>query len=357
MNTNLERLLLLSFAPGISPALARRVAHEQQCALAELVDETRWPDGALTAEARAYLRAPNREAIDSALNWQKDHSRIIALGDDEYPASLLQLNDAPLVLYVVGQPSSLSAAQIAMVGSRTPTSGGRDNASAFARELAQQGWLITSGLALGIDTAAHQGALSAGGQTVAVIGTGADRIYPAQNKALAHRIAENGCIVSELPLGSKPLRSHFPRRNRLIAALAQATVVVEAALSSGSLITAREALDLGREVMAIPGSIHNPLSRGPHQLIRQGAKLVETVADVLEELGVSGMTLASVSTDEPALDDDDRLVLEAMGYDPVSPDQVVDRTGLKPEAVAGMLLRLELQGQIESLCGGYLRKH
>jgi DNA processing protein len=341
----------------MSAAFVQQSAVELGCEIDQLSDPNKWPDGSLSTESKAFLRAPDQALIDEALNWQKNNCRLLAISDEDYPVLLKQLHDAPLLLYVVGDVRHLSSPQIAIVGSRTPTIGGKENAAAFAKELAQQGWTITSGLALGIDACAHQGALESGGATIAVIGTGADRIYPAQNKQLAYQIAERGCLISELPLGSKPLKAHFPRRNRLIAALSQATLVVEAALSSGSLITAREALDMGREVMAIPGSIHNPLARGPHQLIRQGAKLVETANDVLEELGhsVSASTAPSMSSVE--LDSEQQQLLDAMGFDLVTPDQLVERTGNKPESVASMLLILELQGQVSAQFGGYLRKH
>lgn len=298
--------------------------------------------------------------VQAALAWQQPHRVLLTISDPRYPPMLRHLPDPPLLLYVLGDVTALSAPQLAIVGSRQPTAGGRDNATAFASHLAAQGWLITSGMALGIDAAAHEGALQAGARTVAVTGTGIDRVYPAQHRALAHRIAEQGCLISELPLGAPPLKSHFPRRNRLIAALSQGTLVVEAALGSGSLITAQAALELGREVFAMPGSIHNPLARGCHQLIRQGAKLVETASDVSEELA----SLIAVTDNAgqvplfPAFspDADHLRLLEAMGFDPAHTDTLIARSGFSAAAVAGMLLTLELNGVIELTPAGYLRR-
>lgn len=348
-------LLRLSFVPKLALHEVHQWRLEKSLSWAELSHPNAWPEGYLSSETTVALSADPPSYYDAALRWVGDNKRLVFFGDADYPASLTELADAPLVLYTIGDPAVLSRDQIAIVGSRSPSIGGKDNATAFAAELASAGLVITSGLALGIDASAHQGAINGNGQTVAVIGTGADRVYPAQNQALAHQIAANGCIISEFALGAKPLNWHFPRRNRLIAALSKATLVIEAALSSGSLITAKEATDLGREVMAIPGSIHNPLSRGPHQLIRQGAKLVETAADVLEELQLQGTTTVQ-RTSAAAVDPDHQTLLEAMGFDPVTPDQLVERSGFKAEAVASMLLILELRGVVDSVLGAYQRR-
>lgn len=238
--------------------------------------------------ADAILADPDTEAIERSLAWADEPgNQILTLADENYPQGLLDIADPPLLLYVKGRPELLLRNGIALVGARSATAQGMSNAEAFAHALAGQGFSIVSGLALGIDAAAHRGALAAGpegGGTVAVIGTGIDRIYPARNAPLAREIAHTGAVVSELPLGTPPLPHNFPRRNRLIAGLAQGVLVVEAAVNSGSLITARLATESGREVFAIPGSIHSPLSRGCHRLIRDGAKLVETAEDVIEEL-------------------------------------------------------------------------
>ncbi|MDA0233611.1 MAG: DNA-processing protein DprA, partial [Proteobacteria bacterium] len=238
--------------------------------------------------ADAVLAVPAHEDIERTLAWASEAgNRVLTLADADYPRQLFDIADPPVLLYVKGEPALLSRPGIALVGARSATAAGEANAEAFARTLAQQGLVVVSGLALGIDAAAHRGALAAGSTgagTVAVIGTGIDRIYPARNAALAREIAAAGAVVSEFPLGTPPLQHNFPRRNRLIAGLAEGVLVVEAALGSGSLITARLATETGREVFAIPGSIHSPLSRGCHRLIRDGAKLVETAEDVVEEL-------------------------------------------------------------------------
>jgi DNA processing protein len=273
---------------------------------------------------------------------------------------LLQIPDTPPVLYIHGNVDILSGLQISMVGSRNPTVSGRRTASEFASCLAFAGLTITSGLALGIDAASHCGALDAGKPTIAVMGTGLDRVYPASHRDLAHRIAEYGALVSEFPIGTAPRPENFPRRNRIISGLSLGTLVVEAAMRSGSLISARYAADQGREVFAIPGSIHNPLSRGCHALIRQGAKLVETAQDILDELG----SLAAATTEttrscdavtaaqSPELGDDYMQLLELMGYNHTSVDMLVETSGLTPAVVSSMLLQLELKGFIASCPGG-----
>ncbi|MEJ2106005.1 MAG: DNA-processing protein DprA [Acidiferrobacteraceae bacterium] len=299
----------------------------------------------------------NAQDFESDRDWlgQPDN-HLISVLDEIYPGLLREIPDPPAFLYVRGDPALLSFPQLAVVGSRNPTPVGRETALAFARSLAGAGLTITSGLALGIDGAAHEGALDAGGQTVAVAGTGLDRVYPPAHHSLAHRIAEHGALVSEFPLGTPPKRENFPRRNRIIAGLSLGTLVVEAAVRSGSLITARLAGEQGREVFAIPGSIHSPLSRGCHALIRQGAKLVETADDILAELGpmVGGLRAAvSAQVDKPVdTTEDERRFLDQLGADPVDVDTVVERTGLTPEAISSMLLDMELRGLVESCADG-----
>ena len=265
------------------------------------------------------------------------------------------------LLFGHGDPGLLCSPQLAIVGSRNPSVSGRQTAGEFAAHLAAVGITISSGLASGIDGAAHLGALRADGFTLAVAATGLDRVYPADHRDLAHRIAEQGVLVSEFPPGTPPRRDHFPRRNRIIAGLALGTLVVEAAVRSGSLITARLAAEQGREVFAIPGSIHNPLARGCHRLIRQGAKLVETAQDVLEELAPllgTRSSAASLSDDEPpqlrlqTLDPEYRQLLASLGHDPLPADQLIERSGLTAEAVSSMLLLLELEGYVSSAPGG-----
>jgi len=304
------------------------------------------------------LKAPDWDAVDADLRWlQQPNHHILRITDAGYPARLRDIDDPPPLLFVVGDVRYLAQPQLAVIGSRNPTAGGRDTAEAFAAALSKAGLCITSGLALGIDAAAHRGALGAGGPTIAVIGTGADRVYPARHRDLAHQIAAQGALVTEFPLGTPPKADHFPRRNRIISGLSLGTLVVEASLQSGSLITARCALEQGREVFAIPGSIHNPLSKGCHALIRQGAKLVETVTDILEELRVplraalDEPTADAAESEEP-LDPDYLAVLGALGHDPVPMEVLLQRTGLTPAVVSSILLVLELRGYVEAAPGG-----
>jgi DNA processing protein len=308
------------------------------------------------------LRNPAAADITADERWLAGPGRqLVTWGSPAYPALLASIPDAPLVLFVEGDPSTLSLPQLAIVGSRNPTRIGRDTATQFAQHLAVAGLAITSGLALGIDAAAHRGALAAGGRTIAVQGRGLDRVYPRENAALAQDIAAHGALVSDLPTGAPPLKQHFPRRNRLISGLSVGTLVVEAALQSGSLITARLAADQGREVFAIPGSIHSPLSRGCHRLIRQGAKLVETADDIFTELGalLAGLRPPpraegpdAQEDSEHALDKDYEILLDALGFEPAAVDTLIALTGFEAGAVASMLLILELEGRIAQQPGG-----
>ena len=272
---------------------------------------------------------------------------------------MLEIADPPPVLFVHGDPTLLVRPQLAMVGSRNPTPGGSETAQAFACHLAQAGLVITSGLALGIDGASHRGALEGGGATLAVAGTGLDRVYPASHRGLAHAIVANGALISELPPGAPPLPEHFPRRNRIISGLSAGTLVVEAAANSGSLITARLAAEQGREVFAIPGSIHNPLARGCHGLIKQDAKLVETAQDILEELApLTGIFtlpvkhLGEKGNETPLCTVEQKALLERLSFEPVAVDTIIRRSGLTPEVVSSILLTLELQGYVISSAGG-----
>lgn len=318
------------------------------------------PPATAPERVRNALRQVDRERVEQDLAWLHDSgTRLLSCDSPDYPALLHELSDPPLALFLRGDAALLHLPQLAVVGSRNASHGGIESARRFARFLAASGLTVTSGLALGIDSAAHQGALDAAGSTVAVVGTGLDRVYPARNRELAHRIAEAGLLVSEYPPGTPPLPGNFPRRNRIIAGLAVGTLVVEAALKSGSLITARLAGELGREVFAIPGSIHNPLARGCHALIREGAKLVESGAHVVEELAsqLGGLLAETAPADvtydaPPAPDGDHRALLEAMGHDPVSTDQLVQRTRFSAAEVSSMLLLLELQGHVSSSAGG-----
>ncbi|MDR2926296.1 MAG: DNA-processing protein DprA [Azoarcus sp.] len=333
--------------------------------------------------ADAVLKEPNPAAMEAALKWAgEEGNHLLTLADEAYPQALLEIADPPVVLYLKGNPALLARPALAMVGSRTPTAQGEANAKAFADSLAKAGLLIVSGLAQGIDAAAHRGALAAeNGGTVAVIGTGIDRIYPASNAALAREIAAKGAVLSEFPLGTPPARWNFPRRNRLIAGLSLGVLVVEATPESGSLITARLAASAGREVFAIPGSIHSPQARGCHRLIREGAKLVETAEDVFEELrGNLGGNLPKPSGSAPRraksrpraaahapseaeppaapahLAPEAAHVLEALGNEPRDIDTLSLATGLPVEALHALLLTLELEGlAARQTGGGFLR--
>jgi DNA processing protein len=315
----------------------------------------------LSEAAREFLRSAAAGPTPLEVAWAEQPSHhILPFTDPRYPR-LLRPPAQPIALYVAGNVDALSDPQLSMVGSRNPTAQGRDTAFAFAEYLAQRGLAITSGMAEGIDTAAHRGALAAQGLTIAVLGTGLDITYPRNNADLERQIEERGALVSEFPLGTPPRRGNFPQRNRIIAGLSLGTLVVEAARRSGSLITARFAGEQGREVFAIPGSIHNPLSRGCHQLIRQGAKLTETADDILSELNFSaffaGASAAvapaeSAANLEPGMDNDHKILLDALGFDPVDLDALIVRTGFKAEAVSSMMLILELEGHVQAAPGG-----
>jgi DNA processing protein len=292
--------------------------------------------------------------------WAQDpQNHLIAIGDNDYPELLGQISRPPSELFVRGEPGLLQMPALAIVGSRNPTQAGARNAFEFARHLGGMGFCIVSGLAEGIDTAAHRGALDAGAATVAFLGHGIDRVYPASNRDLAHEIAAHGALVSEFPLGTHPGRENFPQRNRLISGMSLGTLVVEAARRSGSLITARFAGEQGREVFALPGSIHNPLARGCHQLIRQGAKLVETADDIVAELAPLAShllqnSLESTANESPANTDDEEYVQlkKYLSHDPIGVDELVNNSGLTIDQVSSMLLILELEGVVEPLSGG-----
>ena len=317
-------------------------------------------DAGLPDNKADAVSAPEQKALETALLWlDHDQHHIVAHGSESYPEMLQQLRGAPLLLFVSGNIDALHLPALAIIGSRNPTRGGIQNAVGFSRHLANSGFTIVSGLAQGIDTAAHRGALDVGGRTVAILGHGIDRVYPARNHELAHQIAASGALLTEYPIGAPPDKRHFPERNRIISGLALGTLVVEAARRSGSLITARLAADQGREVFALPGSIHNPLARGCHELIRQGAKLVETAADITAELApLAGHLRQNVmkSTNNnvslPEDDDDYSALREVLSYDPVTIDDLEAQSGLTIGELSSMLLILELHGEVESLSGG-----
>lgn len=300
------------------------------------------------------------DAVAPALTWLEDsNNHIVTLADSDYPQALLNIPDPPLLLYVKGRLDLLNRPALSIVGSRSATPQGINNAEAFAKSLSDAGLCIISGMAHGIDAAAHRGALRGQGSSIAVVGTGLDKVYPAANRDLAHALAQQGALISEFPLGTPPLAANFPRRNRLISGMSLGCLVVEASLQSGSLITARLALDQGRDVFAIPGSIHAPQSKGCHALLKQGAKLVEAAQDILEELGSLLISPApSTTTNGTDIQGPDFMLLEHLGFDPVDVDTLSVRCGLTIAELSAMLLTLELSGRICMLPGGlYQRIH
>lgn len=382
--------LRLTLSPGVGNGAARRLL--ARFGLPQ--DIFRQPESALQhcvtlAQAKVLCTVPSgwEALLETTWHWlegadpQGPARAVITLGDARYPQSLLDTEDPPLLMYLMGAARLLAQNPfptgrcLAVVGSRNPTAQGADNARLFSRALRGAGFTIVSGLALGVDAAAHEGALDVSSDpfaeatpaTIAVVGTGLDRVYPRKNLDLAHRIAAHGVLVSEYPLGTPPLAANFPKRNRIISGLSQGTLVVEAALASGSLITARMAAEQGREVFAIPGSIHAPQSRGCHALIRQGAKLVESAQDVLEELRMppaagkqSASSGAAVLDEEGSRDIDTRQtespLLQALGFDPMGVDALVARTGMDAASLQVELLELELDGQVARLPGGLYQR-
>lgn len=361
------RLTLISGVGGETQRTLLKAFGLPEALFASGMSAVRGVIGAERAERLLRLDESTAAEIEAALAWAREPgNHILTLADADYPQALLRSADPPILLYVKGRVELLNRPGLAIVGSRNATPQGEANAEAFAAALAGAGLTIISGMALGIDTAAHRGALSAiattgenSGSTIAVIGTGAGRIYPARNRELARILAQQGAIVSEFPLDTPALAANFPRRNRIIAGLAQGCLVVEAAARSGSLITARLAAEAGRDVFAIPGSIHSPLAKGCHQLIKQGAKLVESAQDVLEEINwqtsfasASNINITENVTDSIAIDAPSTLLLDALGYDPCDIDALGERARLTPEALLAMLLQLELDGHVASLPGG-----
>ena len=321
--------------------------------------ERTWQHLGLKEQSIAALKQPDWKIVEADVIWSAQiNNAILSIHDADYPPLLKQLPDAPPLLFVRGNKQLLSSPQIAIVGSRNPSTLGKQTAFDFAKSLTQCGFAITSGLALGIDAASHQGALSVGGNTVAVTGTGLDRVYPAKHKDLATEIVEKGVMVSEFPLGTQAKAHHFPMRNRIISGLSEGLLVVEAAKQSGSLITARLALEQNREVFAIPGSIHNPLARGCNALIREGAKLVETTQDILEELTQYNQQHENFVTKslQSTLDLEQQTLLNRVAFSPTSIDDLVRDSGKSVEFISSILLLLELQGYIEATAGGcYVR--
>ena len=366
-DTELGAWLHLLHSPGVGREAARRLLARfgsPQAAINAPIAELGFCVDAPTALSLALTPDGHAQRLATTLAWRAAAAgrRLMVLGDDDYPPALLHSADPPLLLYLQGDAGLLCRPSLAIVGSRQPSAQGRDSAHRFARELAAQGWTIVSGLAAGIDAAAHEGALAAGGLTIAVVGTGIDLVYPTRHRALAQRISEQGLLVSELALGAPPLAAHFPQRNRIIAGLSRGTLVIEAALRSGSLITARLAAECGREVMAVPGSILSPQSAGCHALIRQGAALVESAEQVAEELGpptppsVTQPALADAVPAPGAQPASGDPVLHALGHDPLSLDTLIDRCGWSAAALSARLLELELDGQVARLPGGLYQR-
>lgn len=324
----------------------------------------------LSEAAAAAISRPDESQIESSLQWlsQPNH-HLLCWDDDAYPVLLRRISSPPAALYVDGDPGCLWQPQIAIIGSRNPTAGGLDHARDFTTTLARQGMTITSGLASGIDSAAHTAALDTGAFTIAVNGTGLDQVYPRSSRSVAERIRAQGAMISELPLGTPPRRQHFPSRNRIISGLSLAVLVIEAGLNSGTLITARKAAEQGRDVFALPGSLHNPMAKGCHRLIRDGARLVETTADIMQELGPIAAELqmeirqrleqddekdAPVGNRQNLLDDSDYAsVWEVLGFDPKPLDMIIEQTGFSAREISSMLLMMELKGMIKKQGGGH----
>lgn len=371
---NTESWLHILNAPGLGFIRIKRLL-EHYGSATEVVNQNQFPaEFKIPQKAINHLRQADNDQIRHELAWlEKDNNHLLTVDDALYPPQLLQSNDPPVALYVKGNTNTLLLPQLAVVGSRNATQGGLNNTQAFCYDLAGKGMVITSGLASGIDTQAHQAAIDAEGQTIAVMGTGINMIYPKANQQLAKTIANQGAVVTELPFNTPPHAHNFPRRNRIISGLSLGTLVVEATNKSGTLITARLSMENNRPVMAIPGSIHNPMARGCHQLIKQGAKLVESAQDIFEELDSSIVMLSDQikaklqAMDHPALEkssptpnielsESQQHILKQLDFHPTSFDAIVEQTGFSSATVASDLLILELTGLIEKLPGAKYQK-
>ena len=369
-DASLKAWLALSLTRGLGGEGARRLLKEFGSPEAVFAASAASLRSVVKAEIAAEIgKGITEDALAPTLAWLEDgNNRVVTLADSDYPQALLNIPDPPLLLYVKGRLDLLNRSALAVVGSRNATPQGIHNAEAFAKSLSDAGLCIISGMAHGIDAAAHRGALRCQGNncgsSIGVIGTGLDKVYPAANRDLAHALAQQGALISEFPLGTPPLAANFPRRNRIISGMSAGCLVVEASLQSGSLITARLALEQGRDVFAIPGSIHAPQSKGCHTLLKQGAKLVETAQDIFEELGgLIATTAAGPDTQDPAAQDTDTqdpnsALLGHLGFDPADLDTLGKRSGLTVSQLSAMLLTLELEGRISALPGGlYQRIH
>lgn len=373
----LKHWLALHHADGLGPVTFLAIAEHHINPLEIVESPTTKLSSSLKLPEKTLrsIRHPDWQSIDADLEWaSQSNCHIIPIVSSWYPNLLREIADPPILLYVQGDPELLQYPQIAMVGSRNPSHYGKEAAFEFAKHLANAGLIVTSGMATGIDSCSHRGALEASGLTISVWGTGLDMVYPAKNKSLAEDILKEGTLVSEYPIGTKPVAHNFPRRNRIISGMSLGTLVVEAAVQSGSLITAKQATEQGREVLAIPGSIHNPMARGCHRLIRQGAKLVETGDDILQELGsLISQSMAqlpskntkqenkSAHTDNTRqasseiLSIEQQRLLDCIEFEPVSIDALVERSRLTPESISSMLVELELHGAVNSNGGLYFR--
>lgn len=372
-NTKASWLHLLN-APGLGFARISQLL-DHFGSVVQITSQSSFPPELnIPKKALQYLTHSSNDDIHAELQWlEKNNNHLLTIDDPLYPPQLKQISDPPVALFVKGNPNALLLPQLAVVGSRNASQGGLKNAHAFCHDLAKSGLVITSGLAAGIDTQAHQGALDASGQTIAVMGTGINSIYPKSNQSLARTIANQGAVVSEFPLNTPPHAFNFPRRNRIIAGLSLGTLVVEAASKSGTLITARLSIENNRPVMAIPGSIHNPMSKGCHQLIKQGAKLVESAQDIMEELAPSidmltdqlqsslnTLNESSLEINQPtpniSLSETQNLIFKHLDFNPTSFDAIVDLSELSSAEVASDLLIMELSGLVEKLPGGKYQK-
>jgi DNA processing protein len=356
--SSLKYWLLLLRAPGIGSKTFLNTLDSYQPEQLFKQSHSRLAVLGLKDQSIDFIKNPDWTLIEQDLDWLKQQGNsVLTINDALYPYQLKQIDNPPPLLFVRGNEHILSQRQIAIVGSRNPSASGLQTATAFAKSLSQAGFIITSGLALGIDAASHQGALNAGGKTIAVAGTGLDRVYPARNKRLATDIVNSGALISEFPPGTAAQANHFPRRNRIISGLCMGLLVVEAAQRSGSLITARMALEANREVFAIPGSIHNPLARGCNALIKEGAKLVENTHDIFDELVEYNQQPEDDSQEnlQSVLDLEQQNLLNLIMFSPTSIDWLVQESGYSVEVISSMLLMFELQGSIATVPGGYIR--
>ncbi|MFA6061554.1 MAG: DNA-processing protein DprA [Gallionella sp.] len=357
VDDSLKAWLTLSLIRGLGGEGARHLLREFKSPEAVLSASNKALCTVVKPETAAIIgKGVSDELLEPALNWlADDNNHIVTLGDADYPQSLLNITDPPLLLYVKGRLDLLNKTALAIVGSRHATPQGIGNAEQFAKTLSDAGLCIISGMAHGIDAAAHHGALDGSSASIAVVGTGLDKVYPSANRDLAHLLAKQGTLISEFPLGTPPIAGNFPRRNRIISGMSIGCLVVEASLQSGSLITARLAMEQGRDVFAIPGSIHTPQSRGCHKLIKQGAKLVESAQDILDELPGKIRAATPAPAPSPAVNEEANL-LDLIGNDPVSMEVICARSGLTVSQLSAMLLTYELEGHLATLPGGLFQR-